>query len=356
MLCTTAAIPWHPSARIQMRKKLLLADDSLTIQRVIEQTFADEAIDVATVSDGEAAVLRLGDDPPDILLADIGMPGRDGYEVALHVRRTPALAHIPVILLTGAFDPVDYARARAAGCAGVLVKPFDPQMLIARVRHLLEERPARAVPGEEPAPGDVSARGVDVEFAAEPDAAKPTHGGTSTPAPSAGSTADVNDYFARLDRAFAALQTVAPASTPDATAIDAAGGQTPMPPPGGAPGKPDTRAMAIDAPPQTAAHDAEGPPAPTEGLPVADRQSPSRPTLGGAFAALLAIEQGQPLPEAAGWASAVTGDLVEHIARRVSREISERVVRELAPDIISEVAERLVREEIARIAAVQHER
>src|SRR3954447_20279039 len=123
-----------------MRKKLLLADDSLTIQRVIEQTFADEAIDVVTVSDGVAAVARLGEDPPDVLLADIAMPGRNGYEVALHVRSTPALAHIPVILLTGAFDPVDHARAREAGCAGVLVKPFDPQMLIARVRHLLDGR------------------------------------------------------------------------------------------------------------------------------------------------------------------------------------------------------------------------
>ena len=65
------------------------------------------------------------------------------------MRRTPALAHIPVILLTGAFDPVDHARARDAGCAGVLVKPFDPQMLIARVRQLLEARRPVAVAREE---------------------------------------------------------------------------------------------------------------------------------------------------------------------------------------------------------------
>ena len=130
-----------------MRKTLLLADDSLTVRRVIEQTFADEPIDVVTVGDGAAALVRLGGDPPDVLLADIGMPGPDGYELALHVRRTPALAHIPVILLTGAFDPVDHARARDAGCAGVLVKPFDPQMLIARVRQLLEpRRPAAGAP------------------------------------------------------------------------------------------------------------------------------------------------------------------------------------------------------------------
>src|SRR3954470_7299270 len=125
-----------------MRHKLLLADDSETIQRVIEMTFADEPVDVATVSDGEAAIARLAVDPPDIVLADIGMPGRDGYQVAMRVRQTPSLAHIPVVLLTGAFDPVDYGRAREVGCAGVLVKPFDPQMLIARVRQLLNKRPA----------------------------------------------------------------------------------------------------------------------------------------------------------------------------------------------------------------------
>ena len=59
-----------------MRKTLLLADDSLTVQRVIEQTFADEPIDVVTVGDGAAALARLDADPPDVLLADIGMPGR----------------------------------------------------------------------------------------------------------------------------------------------------------------------------------------------------------------------------------------------------------------------------------------
>src|SRR3954468_12905101 len=135
-----------------MRHKLLLADDSETIQRVIEMTFADEPVDVATVSDGEAAIARLAVDPPDIVLADIGMPGRDGYQVALRVRQTPSLAHIPVVLLTGAFDPVDYGRAREVGCAGVLVKPFDPQMLIVRVRQLLNKRPAAADGADSGAP------------------------------------------------------------------------------------------------------------------------------------------------------------------------------------------------------------
>src|SRR3954468_1656000 len=103
---------------------LLLADDSVTIQRVIELTFADEDIQVVAVSDGDQAIARLDAAPPDIVLADVGMPGKNGYEVAQYIRRTPKLSHIPVVLLTGAFEPVDQERANAAGCDGVLAKPF----------------------------------------------------------------------------------------------------------------------------------------------------------------------------------------------------------------------------------------
>ena len=109
-----------------MAHKLLLADDSVTIQRVIELTFADEDIDVTTVGDGQLAIDRLDTDPPDIVLADIDMPKRDGYEVAAYVKSRPRLAHIPVVL-TGAFEPIDQDRAVAAGSSDVLAKPFEPQ-------------------------------------------------------------------------------------------------------------------------------------------------------------------------------------------------------------------------------------
>src|SRR6266481_7562133 len=124
---------------------LLLADDSVTIQRVIELTFADEDITVIAVSDGDQAIERLEASPPDIVLADIGMPGKNGYEVAEYIRQTPNLSHIPVVLLTGAFEPVDQAKASAAGCDGVLAKPFEPQLVIGRVKELLA-RPRHAAP------------------------------------------------------------------------------------------------------------------------------------------------------------------------------------------------------------------
>src|SRR5689334_268069 len=127
-----------------MPQTLLLADDSVTIQRVIELTFADEDITVVAVSDGDQAIERIDAEPPDIVLVDIGMPGRTGYEVTQHIKQSPRLSHIPVLLLTGAFEPVDQAKAAAVGCDGVLAKPFEPQLVIARVKELLGGAPAEA--------------------------------------------------------------------------------------------------------------------------------------------------------------------------------------------------------------------
>src|SRR5262245_17180578 len=123
-----------------MPRTLLLADDSVTIQRVIELTFAEENIKVITVSDGDQALERIRASAPDIVLADVGMPNKNGYEVAQFIKQSPELAHIPVLLLTGAFEPVDHVRAAEAGCDGVLAKPFEPQMVISRVKELLAKR------------------------------------------------------------------------------------------------------------------------------------------------------------------------------------------------------------------------
>src|ERR1043165_5174437 len=120
-----------------MPKKLLLADDSVTIQRVIELTFSGEDVQVLTAGDGEEAIARIPKERPDIILADIGMPKRNGYEVSAFVKSNPELQNIPVLLLAGAFEPVDEAKAKEAKCDGVLVKPFEPHNVIARVRELI---------------------------------------------------------------------------------------------------------------------------------------------------------------------------------------------------------------------------
>ena len=171
-----------------MPHKLLLADDSVTIQRVIELTFADEDVQVIAVGNGQAAIESVQRDRPDIVLADVGMPERNGYEVAAFIKGDPALAHIPVVLLTGAFEPVDEGRARAVGCNGVLVKPFEPQIVISRVKDLLAGRQPSGMWSAGPvAQGPV--RQAPAAFNSRP--------------PAAGSAADpLEAYFDHLDAAF----------------------------------------------------------------------------------------------------------------------------------------------------------
>ena len=109
-----------------MGKKILLADDSITIQKVIELTFSDEDFEVVTVGNGRLAVEKVQDVRPDLVLCDIIMPEKDGYEVCDFIKKTPSLAHIPVLLLTGAFEPFDQDRATRVGCDGSW-PPFSPR-------------------------------------------------------------------------------------------------------------------------------------------------------------------------------------------------------------------------------------
>ncbi len=127
-----------------MPKTLLLADDSVTVQRVVELTFAHEDIRVVSVSDGRRAVQALDADGADLVLVDVEVPEIDGYGVAAHIRKSERLRDIPVLLMAGALAPVDEARARELGCAGVLTKPFEPQVLVKRVKDLLGAGPGKA--------------------------------------------------------------------------------------------------------------------------------------------------------------------------------------------------------------------
>ncbi|RPI54178.1 MAG: response regulator [Acidobacteria bacterium] len=191
-----------------MAHKLLLADDSVTIQRVIELTFADEDVDVTTVGDGQMAIDRLDVDPPDIILADVDMPKRDGYEVAAYVKSRPKLAHIPVVLLTGAFEPIDLARATAAGSSDVLAKPFEPQMVINRVKELLGRKRHDDVREEVPAPPREAAREParePVPQKPQPPIEPPTPAGRQ-PSADAAQPVSLDDYFDQLDAAFSNLQ------------------------------------------------------------------------------------------------------------------------------------------------------
>lgn len=118
--------------------KILVADDNSNIQKMVVLALKDQGIDVVAVGNGEAAVRKITDIKPDLVLADVFMPVRNGYEVCKFVKEDPNFAHIPVILLVGAFDPLDEQEAQRVGADGVLKKPFvPPDPLIAMVKAAL---------------------------------------------------------------------------------------------------------------------------------------------------------------------------------------------------------------------------
>jgi CheY-like chemotaxis protein len=119
--------------------KILVADDNSNIQKMVGLALKDQGIDVVAVGNGEAAVRKISDIHPDLVLADVFMPVRNGYEVCKYVKDDRTLAHIPVILLVGAFDPLDEQEAQRVGADGVLKKPFvPPDPLISMVKSALQ--------------------------------------------------------------------------------------------------------------------------------------------------------------------------------------------------------------------------
>ncbi len=329
----------EPLGSVGMRPKLLLADDSITVQRVIELTLADEGFEVLTVGDGEQAIACLEREQPEIVLADVNMPGRDGYGVAEFVKQSPMFAaKTRVVLLTGTFEPIDQARAARLGIDGVLAKPFEPQVAIDLVRRVLLEPPSQPQPptAAEAAPGGMGPAATELVTPAAAAAGYPFEPGAGA---SKSTPAALDDYFKRLDEA---LANAGHRPTPAVTAT--------------APRKMKGRPM-IEA-----QHSAS---------------ASTDVTLGDAFSALLAAEQGEPsaaaLPQSAFSASAlvsevthpevthpaqptspppaISEELLETVIRRVLEQMSDRLVRELVGPKVLDVAERLVREEIARLKA-----
>ena len=119
--------------------KILVADDNSNVQKTVALALADLGVDVVSVNNGEAAVRKLSDFSPDLVLADIFMPVRNGYEVCEYVKKDSRFSRVPVVLLVGAFDPLDEREAQRVGADGILKKPFvPPDPLITMVKTLLD--------------------------------------------------------------------------------------------------------------------------------------------------------------------------------------------------------------------------
>ena len=373
-----------------MPKSVLLADDSLTIQRVVTLTFANEDVTITSVSDGDQAVEAIARSRPDLVLADIAMPGRTGYEVVQYVRSQPSLASVPVLLLAGAFDPVDEAQARRVGADGVLTKPFEPSALIGQVNHLLamgrpetsslvvsmpeRHRPvseralppmtSSASPDSTPAvdfavlnavaPGSqapVMPVGPEVEAALpvafEPaslvEAAAPVAMPNVEPKPPVGTPATTptftrtlspDSYFEQIDQAFAAL---AKAPRPSLNLVPKA------------PVEERRDEMIVTAL-------AESTVSPVmSALPKEAELVTRTVQLSDAFNALLDAERAGLVNTSArltGVPAASPVDveaLAAQVARRVLEQMSDRVVRDTVSDIVLTTAERMVREEIEQV-------
>ena len=121
-----------------MSIKILLADDSITIQKVVGIIFGGEDYTLTVVDNGKAAVEKARELNPDVLLIDALMPGMSGYEVCEAVRAIPALATKPILLLTGSFEPFDETKAKSCGADDFLAKPFESQQIVTKVKELFD--------------------------------------------------------------------------------------------------------------------------------------------------------------------------------------------------------------------------
>jgi DNA-binding response OmpR family regulator len=313
-----------------MPKTLLLADGSVTIQRVVELTFAHEDVRVVAVSDGHRTIKWLDGERPDVVLVDVDLGEVDGYGVIQHLKKSPRLRTVPVLMLAGAFEPVDQDRARAAGCDGIIVKPFEPQHLVARVKELLS-----------------AAVGVGASVGARDP--KPAPASYSGPADSpslailrAGATGRTREDDARQSR----LESVPTRQEPGPTAfLRSTPGESMK---AAAPEKLELPTRPVwDMSAHTPVQPVAPPPLPAAAPVVAAQAAPAKVSLASAFSALLAAEQShQPAAPTPQPAVAVVSDAsIEDAVRRVLARMTDDLVRRIVVD----TAERLIREEIQKI-------
>jgi CheY-like chemotaxis protein len=329
-----------------MARSLLLADDSVTIQKVVELCFGQEDITVVATKSADEALARARDLRPDIVLADTFMPGKSGYDLAAAVKGDPNLAHIPVLLLASPNETFDEGRARGAQADGWIKKPFQSQAIIDEVKKLLVARPVGTQPGPvRPAaaavPTPAAVPGVRVPTAIPPArvpppasvaaAGAPTLKAPSGPPPARPAAPAARPAAAPAPRPAGAP---APAARPAAApAARPAGAPIPARPPGAVPA-----GARPGAPAQPVPRFQQGPGPVAAGRPGA---APARPA-GAAPAPRPAAQQLTPQNHEA---------LLREALSKASREMIEKVVWEVVP----ELAETMIKEELAKLVKARQQ-
>ena len=155
-------------------------DDSATMREVIKIAFRRENINVVACHDAATALVEIEAAKPDIVITDVIMPDKDGYDVCQHIKSHPELAKTPVILMSGVVNRAVAEKAFAVKADELLRKPFQPQDLIARVKHLLKSNGA---PVPTPAAAANAAVALSSIFSAAASTPIPPRSVPATPAP-----------------------------------------------------------------------------------------------------------------------------------------------------------------------------
>jgi CheY-like chemotaxis protein len=344
-----------------MEKRILVADDSLTIQKVVELTFADSGYRLTCVSNGKLALEAVRKDPPDLILADVVMPEKNGYEVCEEIKRNPATAAIPVLLLAGTFEPFDRERAERLGCDAIVSKPFDSHQLFRQVESFLARQPPVPRPtGADP----LAATPIAVHpfpavppdpFHEDPGFAEEDFTGSIRNLRGFGRDEPLESLYGPedVDSALAAFQAVEPDSPAvevrvgDRRAPDAARVTDPLP------HRPAEPPSVADRPEAPAADDGRTQRIDTSGFRTPSDSAPSPQAAAVESRIAPASIPASALPPAAPagheLSEAEIEALAERVARRVIEKLSEHIVREIAWDVVPETAELVVRERIREL-------
>jgi DNA-binding response OmpR family regulator len=147
-----------------MNYKILVADDSPSIQKLIQMSFPEEEFEIFTLSDGQEVLDSLSQINPDAILLNLSLPQMDGYELGEHIKKQDAFNKVPLILIKEAFEPLDQERLEKFEYDQLIQKPFDSDALVQKVRSVIEERKIPMTLPEEPVWNEASAVEMKVEL------------------------------------------------------------------------------------------------------------------------------------------------------------------------------------------------
>lgn len=122
-----------------MSQRILVVDDAPSVTAVVQFVLETEGYDAEIVEDGRVALQAIAARRPDLILLDLNVPGLDGYQVAAKLQEDPGTASIPIILLTGTQESANSSRLAGYPIKDIVLKPFSPKELAARIRKVLDE-------------------------------------------------------------------------------------------------------------------------------------------------------------------------------------------------------------------------